>query len=49
MSEHQVQASTVGRRSRTALITGASRGIGLETARRLLHEEIGRASCRERV
>ena len=34
MSEHQDQAPTVGRRSRTALITGASRGIGLETDRK---------------
>lgn len=41
MSEHKDQASTVGRRSRTALITGASRGIGLETARRLLREDTG--------
>ena len=41
MSEHQDQASTLGRRPRTALITGASRGIGLETARRLLHEDTG--------
>ena len=33
----------------TALITGSARGIGAAIALRLAKDEIGRASCRERV
>ena len=36
-------------RGKTAVVTGATSGIGKEAAWELARMEIGRASCRERV
>ena len=46
MTDYQKLFSLVGKR---ALITGGTGGLGSQIAAAFLQNEIGRASCRERV